>query len=109
PAIDAESVYHRRRDQAVLGAFGPIPGVVDDGAMAVLEPRQTLAAVTAHGPLITPSAGNARLPRLAPALWSSRKRLIPGPWSSRKRLIPSPVRAAGHRRCRNGARFRGSR
>jgi hypothetical protein len=39
---------------------------MNDGAMAMLEPRQTLAALRTHGPLIAPGEGKAWLPRLAP-------------------------------------------
>ena len=55
-------------DAVVLGAFRPIPGVMNDGAMAMLEPRQTLAALRTHGPLIAPRGDEAWLPRgLSPA------------------------------------------
>jgi len=40
---------HLRGEAAVLGAFGPMRRVVNDAAMTVLEPRNTLAAFTAHG------------------------------------------------------------
>jgi hypothetical protein len=62
-------VRHLGGDAAVLGAFGPMPRVVNDAAMTVLEPRNTLAAFTAHGPLIAPGADKAWLPRLVRALY----------------------------------------
>ncbi|MDT5210803.1 MAG: hypothetical protein QOF67_3218 [Mycobacterium sp.] len=67
---------HLGGDAAVLGAFGPMPGVVNDGAMTVLEPRNTLAAFTAHGsfiaradakaPISAACRGTLRLAQLAP-------------------------------------------
>jgi hypothetical protein len=61
-------VRHLGGDAAVLSAFGPMPGVVNDAAMTVLEPRNTLAAFAAHGPLIAPGGDKAWLPRL---VWGS--------------------------------------
>src|SRR6202048_2985147 len=79
--------------------------------MAVLEPRNTLAACTAQGPLIALGADKAWLPRLARALViqpvglrasGSSSPLVfaqaahPARWSSRKRLIqPVGLRASG--------------
>jgi hypothetical protein len=56
-------VHHFRGDAAVLGAFRPIGGVVNYGAVAMLEPRQTLAALRTHGPLIAPRGDKAWVPR----------------------------------------------
>jgi hypothetical protein len=53
-------VGHLGGDTAVLGAFGPMPGVVNDGAVAVLEPRNTLGAFTAHGSFI--ARADAKVP-----------------------------------------------
>jgi len=62
---------HLWGEAALLGAFGPMPGVVNDGAMAMLEPRNTLAALTAHGSLIAPG-GDKRGCRAypQPSSWS---------------------------------------
>ena len=71
-AVDAERVHHLGGDAAVLGAFGPMPGVVNDGAVAVLQPRQALAALNAHGPFIARADTKPPFPRRVGALASAR-------------------------------------
>jgi hypothetical protein len=60
-------VHDLGRDAAVLGALRPLQDVMDDGAVAVVEPGSTPPAVAVHGPFIAPSADDPRLPRLRPA------------------------------------------
>jgi hypothetical protein len=43
-----------------------MPGVVNEGAMAVLQPRLALAAFIAHGPRIAGRADKAWMPRPLP-------------------------------------------
>jgi hypothetical protein len=58
-------VHDLGRDAAVFGALHPLQGVVDDGAVAVVEPGSTPPAVAVHGPFIAPSVDNPGLPRCA--------------------------------------------
>jgi hypothetical protein len=58
-AIEAECVRHLGGDAVVLGTFRSMPGVLNDGAVAVLEPRKALAAFTAHGSFIARAGAKA--------------------------------------------------
>ncbi|KUI42269.1 hypothetical protein AU198_10065 [Mycobacterium sp. GA-1199] len=51
-----------RGDAIGFGALLPIRGVVNDGAVAVLEARHAFSAL-GHGPLIAPTCDKAQLPR----------------------------------------------
>ena len=95
-AVDAERV--QRLGCRTVGSVhsAPIRRVVNDGAVAVLQPRQALAALTAHGPFLA-----LRRPTNPGCRVCVRSRVT-------RPVIPSPVRADGRRRCRNGARSRGS-
>lgn len=66
-AVDAEGVHHLRGGAVVLGALDAVTDVVDDSAVAVLEPRPTLPALDAHCPVVALCADNWRMPRSGPA------------------------------------------
>ena len=89
-AVDDERVHDLGRDAAVLGALRPLQGVMDDGAVAVVESGSTPPAVAVHGPFIAPSARRSAVAALIA-----------------RAVKPSRVRADGRRRCRSGGRPRG--
>ena len=60
-------MHHLGGHAPVLGALRPIPGMVDDGAVAVLKTGATVPAFTAHGLFIAPAGDKAWMPRLRPA------------------------------------------
>jgi hypothetical protein len=45
-------MHHFGGDAVVLGALRPVPGVVDDSTVAVLQTGPTLPAADAHAPFI---------------------------------------------------------
>lgn len=63
-------------DAAVLGAFGAAVGVVDESAVAVLQPQTAGAALIGHVPFIALAGDGFRLPRGHFAIRSAPAQLV---------------------------------